>query len=279
MSWADNHDASLEKLKQVQGSLTVGLIMVHRDVFMTCRPFETASEVKARNVNEYSFIPVKDERDRIIGLYDAHRWFEADAPATPVSEDYLPLSEDLVIGADASIFDFIMQADKQPTNLVISGNQVGGLVSLSDMQLLPVRVALFALVTSLEMAMALAVERFWPDPDGWLSKISAKRREKIEADIEAAKKAGGFVSEIAFTQISDKASILRKGKVFTNSSSRLKSQFNEIRDLRDSLAHANRYADTPSNAERVCGTVRSIYELKEELLKALEGAAPRESRA
>ena len=34
MSWASNHDASLDKLRRVQGSLTVGLMMVPRADFL-----------------------------------------------------------------------------------------------------------------------------------------------------------------------------------------------------------------------------------------------------
>ena len=121
MTWATNHDASIENLRKVQGSLTVGLIMVPRVDFVNCSLNETAAEVKRRNTKDFSFFPVENHK-RIIGLYNAERWFETDAPDTPVVEDFAPLSEDNVIGADASIFDFILQADKYPTNLVIWAN-------------------------------------------------------------------------------------------------------------------------------------------------------------
>ncbi len=113
MTWATNHDASIENLRKVQGRLTVGLIMVPRADFLTCSPSDTVAEVKRRNTNSFSFIPVLDDSERVIGLYNAERWFEADAPDTLVAEDFAPLSEDNIIGADASIFDFILQADRR----------------------------------------------------------------------------------------------------------------------------------------------------------------------
>jgi hypothetical protein len=36
--------------------------------------------------------------------------------------------------------------------------------------------------------------------------------------------------------------------------------------LRDNLAHANSYADTPEAAKSVCRVVRCIYHIKDELL-------------
>ena len=66
-----------------------------------------------------------------------------------------------MIGADASIIDFVMAAHECPTRLVVSGDRVAGLVRLSDLQHLPVRVAIFTLTTSLEIAMAKRIESEW----------------------------------------------------------------------------------------------------------------------
>jgi hypothetical protein len=216
---------------------------------------------------------VIDGRQRVIGLYHAERWLCVDAPDTPIADDFDRLSEDIIIGADSSIFDFLMQADTHPINLVVSGNQIAGLVSLSDLQKLPVRASLFALITSLEMAMALAIERRWPDPDGWMGMLSEGRRATLLKAIDDAKVGDGFISEIAFTQLHDKADILCKGRLLSQSRTQLERSFARIRELRDNLAHANQFAATPSSAKDVCGTVRSIYETKTELLRVIESTA------
>lgn len=274
MTWANNHDASLERLRQVQGSLTVDLIMVARDDFLTCTIADTAVDVKARNVDDFSFIPVIDEQGRVIGLYNAERWFGTEAPSAPVGDDYARLSEDIVIGADATILDFIVQADTNPTNLVISGSSIAGLVSLSDIQQLPVRAALFAAITSLEMAMALAIETRWPKADDWIDLMSTNRREQLSDQVTKARHTDGFVNEIAFSQFSDKAGLVCKGRLLERSNTSLMKDFKAIRELRDDLAHANIYADTPEAAKRVCGIVRSIYQLKDELLEFIEKSSP-----
>lgn len=268
MTGTPRHDTSLDKLHKVQGSLTVGLIMVPRGEMLTCAPGDHAADVKDRNRDNFSFIPVV-VGDRVIGLYNAERWFDQDTPDTRVGDDFLPMSEDIVIGADASIFDFIRQADTHPTNLVVSGNRIAGLVSLYDIQQLPVRAALFALITSLEMAMAEAVKARWPRASDWMEGLSDGRRKKLAGLIAKARTDDSFVSEIAFTQFSDKADLIAKGKLLSGSRRALEREFGAIRDLRDKLAHANSYAHTPEAAKGVCEIVRSIYQLKEELFEAI----------
>ena len=65
-----------------------------------------------------------------------------------------------------------------------------------------------------------------------------------------------------FTQLSDKATILRKEELVSGVGSNLKRDFNEIRDLRDHLAHANYYAETPEAARQVCQVVRKIRRIQ-----------------
>ena len=50
----------------------------------------------------------------------------------------------------------------------------------------------------------------------------------------------------------------------------VKRGFNEIRDLRDHLAHANYYAETPAAARQVCQVVRKIRRIQADLLTGIE---------
>lgn len=43
-------------------------------------------------------------------------------------------------------------------------------------------------------------------------------------------------------------------------------EFRKVRDLRDAIAHANHFAQTPSQAREVCQTVRDIFEIKRDLM-------------
>jgi len=272
--WFNTDDHSgLEALERVQRSLTVNLIMAPRNDFAVCRCDEKHSDVAAKNLERnYSFFPVEVEDDngkRILGLYDAQRWFESEAPENLIGDDFKKFSEDLVIGADASIIDFVKEADEHPTRLVVSRNGVAGLVSLSDMQLLPVRAALFTLITLLEMTMARRIKERFSDPKEWLVKLSEDRRARIEEQICKAKKVDQFVSEVAFSQLKDKSRIIVNERLIYGEESKksLNKKFEKIRELRDDIAHANNYAASPSEARKTCRTVRSISGIIQSLSK------------
>lgn len=133
-----------------------------------CAPSRRQDALRSQNVNDYSALPVVEGGDRIIGLYNAARWFTDTVPPEPVGNDFTPISEDILIGADASIFDFLRTADSNPTQLVVREHGITGLISLSDIQQLPVRAALFTLITGFEMAMAALIQNVWPNNE-WQS--------------------------------------------------------------------------------------------------------------
>lgn len=270
--WANPGDAGPGALKRVQRSLTVDMVMTPRANLQTCRRDETVREVMDRNTEMFSFLPVVDGEERFLGLYWAARWFRETAPSQPIGDDFEPFSEDVVIGADASIIDFVKTADSRPTRLVVSGDGVAGLVSLSDLQQLPVRAALFTLITRLEMSMADRIAQEWgaDDATGWLELLSEKRGGSIQTAISRAKKEDGFVSEISFSQLSDKATIIRKKQLIPGTKTSLKRDFNAIVRLRDDIAHANYYAETPLAAGNVCAAVRTILRVEEELFAAIK---------
>ena len=265
--WANPEESRLDVLERVQRSLTVDMIMTPRAQLQTCQREETARTVMARNTDHFSFLPVVDEAERILGLYRAERWFFKEAPLDLIDDNFESLSKDMVIDADASIIDFVKTADQRQTRLVVSRNQIAGLVSLSDLQLLPVRAALFTLITRLEMMMAQRIEKECGSDNmtGWLGLLSAKRRERIEKAISKARQEDGFVSEIAFSQLTDKATIILKRGLIPGSKKSLKKDFNAIRKLRDDIAHANFYAESPNAACKACETVRTIFRIEAEL--------------
>ena len=269
--WANPGDTGPDVLDQVQRGLTVDMIMTPRAGLETCRRDEIASDVAGRNTRNFSFLPVVDGEERILGLYEAARWFGKRAPQQAIDDDFVPFSEEIVIGADASIIDFVKRADEQPTRLVVSGDRVAGLVSLSDLQQLPVRAALFTLITRLEMTMAERIEQEWnaDGSPGWLAVLGGNRRPTIQEVIDRAKMEDGFVSEIAFSQLADKATIIRKKRLIPGSATRLKRDFKAIVRLRDDIAHANYYAETPEMAGKVCSAVRTILRIEKELSTAI----------
>jgi len=184
-----------------------------------------------------------------------------------------PLSEENLIGADASLLTFIRNADRQMCRLVVSGPEINGLVSLSDLQRLPVRAALFAMVTHLEITMAHAIRSEFNQSEDWINRLPDARQSKVHEQIAKAKSQDTFVEALLFTQFADKVTIIKKNPAFGWGKTSFKGELNQIESLRNDLAHANNYAGTPETAKRICETVRLMDQWIERLAASTTPAA------
>jgi len=245
-----------------QDGLPVRLIATPRSALKTCRTDEKLVRVVERNVEGFDYFPVidaaGDTRETIVGLIELVPFMQGEPPRGRVRDWMGPLSEDSLIGADASILAFVREADRHRCRLVVSGSEVSGLVSLSDLQRLPVRAALFAMITHAEITMASAIRREFNGSDAWIERLSPSRRSKIEDEKKRSATEDTFVDNLLFTQFGDKVTIIRKSPLFNESKTAFDSEMRSIQKLRDQLVHANEYASTRATAEQVCRTVRSI---------------------
>ena len=274
--WAGREKISSgDTFETLHTGLTVSLISTLRDELKMCSLDDSLSDVVAHNTQGYDHLPVTTEKgNAIVGLFHAGDFTDKSPPTGCIKKHYCPLSEEYLIGADTSILDFVKEADRHPCRLVVSGTRIVGLVTLSDLQKLPVRASLFALITGLEIAMFEAIKKKFPTDEAWLDRLTDGRKRKIEEESKNSDQADGFVDKLLFTQLSDKAKILTKLSCFSCSKSELHHRLEAIKGLRDKLAHANEYAATPPEAREVCATVRSLLELREEIRTTILNSSP-----
>src|SRR5215212_3357660 len=200
----------------------------------------------SRGIQKASTLSVKDDRG-FIGMFHAAIAEKDRLSLETIWQRFVPLSEDNLIGADASVLDFILDADERPCRFVIARTNIVGLVSLSDLQRLPVRAALFALITGFEITMSKFIEQAYPDDEGWLCLLTKTRREKIKGEKTKSEAANGYVGSLLFTQFCDKQEIVRLQFPEDRRKS-LEETLNKIERLRNSVAHANDYASSPIQA-------------------------------
>jgi hypothetical protein len=176
-NWATSAFAGTDVFETLHSGLTVKLVSTPRQLLKTCKKTDLVSDVLDTNPDEFDFIPVLDASDddlSFVGLFHAADIRKKGIVDGTVSAFQLPLAEEHLIGADASILDFVVQADRRPCRLVVSGSQIVGLVTLSDLQRLPVRAALFALVTGFEMTMADLIKAKLPDESAWMAMLNQR---------------------------------------------------------------------------------------------------------
>ncbi len=269
--------------ERIHMNLTVSLIATSRDCdghdpcVRVCRVDDSLADVKAANIKPiYDYLPVEGTDGRIVGLFSAKGSVDGDDEF--VRDHMCPLSEADLIGADATILDFVYRVRPQPL-LVVSGGRINGLVAWSDLQKLPVRAAVFALVTGFELTMYEAIKAVFPRDVGWREHLSGPRLEKAE---DVYERRGGNESDVELllcTEFCDKRTILKKCLPFDThaedsgampmSKKEFKDEIKRIENLRNPLAHASSYAMKWDHVMNLRQTVTTLLELRERIKTAV----------
>lgn len=272
-NWASGSEVSSEAMTKVQSALPVQLIATPRSVFKKCRAEDDLERVVGENAKRdapFDNLPVVDGadggRETITGLLDLTRFVsgrnqQGERPQGAVKDRMDSLSEEFLIGADASILDFVRAADQHPCRLVVSGVEVSGLVTLSDLQKLPVRAALFAAVTHAEMAMRDAVHREFNGSEEWTKLLWENRQKKVRAEKRRSIADNTFVNSLLFTTFYEKMRIIYQSPKFGKfewSQEEFNEEMQSVKKLRNDLAHSKNYASTLDDAKLVCQAVKSI---------------------
>ena len=274
-----------EGFERVHANLSVGLIATPRDNVRVCHPEDSLVQVRSDDtISAFDYLPVEEACQKgIVGLLATKNYAssasEGDEQAL-VRDHMYPLSEVDLIGEDATILDFIMRVRRKPL-LVVAGERIQGLVAWSDLQQLPVRAAIFALLTGFELTMYEAIKELLGD-GGWQEHLGCCRLKMAEDTYADRVRNNSEVDLLLCTQFHDKSTILRKHLSFDaqakiptlTSKGKFKSAVEEIRKLRDSVAHANTYAMCWDEVEKLQQTVKTLVDLREYLARlAGHGAA------
>ena len=250
------HPSTGVELQSLQQTLPVSLISTPRAHLTVCGVDELIEDVvRATADTGYDQIPVLSANDdsEIVGVLDTKI-----ETAGRVRDHFQPLTEHVLIGADASILDFALDAHRQSYRLVVAGACVDGIVTLWDLQKLPARAAFFGLVTGLEMLLQRAIGNKYSTAE-WMAILKPPRQKKVKSALQEARESDAFVAEILYAEFADKLDIARK---FTNLSSKNKERMVRFRDR---LAHASDYALTTELALKTSSTISQIVKFEKKL--------------
>lgn len=253
--------------EQLHAGLTVGQIAVLRPKLRICSATDRVPEVRTRNRDPvFDYLPVVDAHGHLIGLLSnlaIHR-VSRDSDVARVSEHMDPLSEADLIGAGTPIVALIARIRRKPF-LVVSSQEVIGMVAWSDLQKLPVRAALFALVTGFELTMYETIKRHFGKRHDWTSLLNDRRLSIAEKEYRERCERGGDVDLLLCTQFCDKRDILLKSFDLDTGKKTLKARLRAIERVRDDVAHSNNYAMSFDEAEQLGATLGDLSELRSQI--------------
>ena len=165
---------------------------------------------------------------------------EGDHTGKAVRDAMQPLRDGLIVSADMPIADLIPQLRASHHRLILRGGRIDGLVTHSDLLKLPVRLAVFALITHLEQVMADVVCAHWPN-DSWFERLSPGRQDKIVEKESELRVRDLNPPRIELTDFCDKRDLCME--IIDSSKRRFAQELDDLRDLRDQLAHAATFVD------------------------------------
>lgn len=255
--WASPSKGSQRTMARFQSSLAVCLISTPCEVLHTCADDTSVSDALTANVERYDHVPVVNSAGGIVGVL-----FRGDCQ-TPVllrrvGDIMRPLNSTTILQSDSCLIDFVRNADRFPTRLLKDRDAFIGLVTLADLQKLPVRVVLFAAITQLEMNMAAAIEFAFPATVDWRRLLDRKQDDELENRIGSARHEDHGIKELDHTDFRDKETILSRASMLAEHRETFKIQIKKIRRLRNKVAHGNDYAATRGDANELPQLIRWI---------------------
>lgn len=200
-------DSAYEPFASVISGLTVALIATDVDQLETCRFEERVRDVHLRSsgfAEDYDHLPV-DSNGTFCGFL-AVKQASDDGDRVRDSDGFLPLSSDLLIGADTPILSVLDPPTGMPwerPRLVVSGSGIVGLVTAEDLLKPPSELVLGALMLEIERRMIRRVERSEWREARWWALCSDDERENWERSDRA-------LSLIYYTRFPTKLKILKE---------------------------------------------------------------------
>lgn len=248
----------------VQELLTVREIMTPRDRFIACLAGETVFDAFADVPEIYDAVPVLAGNDKadvsaeVVGLLRRadvpnQRWLD------PVDDHLDEYPVEAPIAPDLPILEFVERIEGEPVCMIANRDEVIGLVTLFDIERLPVRIALFAQLIDLEHEIGRLIEKAAPDTESWKFMLTKKVQKKaLDNGLKRATQRDSIGDAILSIGFSEKLAIVKhlaaNCEVFQNGV----ASTSGIRSLRNRIAHGAPLGDV----QRVPEIARRVKTLK-----------------
>ena len=261
---------SSELFSSIEEGLTVRLIATPKP--RVCGTGDAVQTVIDRDdLQQFDYVPVKDG-NRTVGLL--HRTKQRGPEPKLVGEAMESLHGGMLISSDSGILSYIERADEYEytCRLVLYGDRLDGIVTLSDLQKLAVRPALFLLVTHVELLMAQWIRGRGVPDEKILSRLPKERKVRAEQEWNRLRKNNLAVDRLTATQLCDKRDLLLELGFVSGKKQKADARV-DLDDvehlLRNPIAHAGEFAPDEERALEIVSTVRTARRWIDRLERAI----------
>lgn len=227
--------------------LEAGFKVLHIATFdlSVCTPDSDVREVlNDPSKKDFDHLPVK-EKGRIVGVVER----DSRAAVGTVRHHMRSLDDSILVSAEEPLPKFLPTLKDSSYRLVVNGPEIRGIVTLSDVAKLPVRLLAFTLVTHLEVVLADKIRKEHSSDAVWLSLLHPKQRKTVEGRLKKRKQENLHLFPLEVTDLSHKISVVGKLRGATD----FEELLEPIVKLRNSLDHASDFVE-------VCGGLTGFLE-------------------
>ncbi|MEW5882369.1 MAG: hypothetical protein AB1761_18260 [Pseudomonadota bacterium] len=180
-----------------------------------------------------------------------------------------PLVADMFMAADAPLLAFVETADSQRFRLLVAGGDVIGMVTLSDLQRLPVYSLLFSLLIAVEVLLVEWIRNACGDQaDAWMQHLGPKRRKEIERHWKAAEAKNLGIDRLSCASFGQEIAAARGLGLFASEPAR-EHELLSLKQLRDCVCHAMEFAPTAEYALEIPLQARKARALAQWLVERI----------
>lgn len=183
------------------------------------------------------------------------------------------LREDMFMASDAALISFLESADQQRFRFLLEGRQISGMVTLSDVQKLPVYSVLFSLLIAVEMLLMDRIRKSCgTNDDEWLDHLDRRQRGIVEKHWKVAVKSNIAIDRLSCASFGQEIQAAAGLGLFRGHDERHEA-LKKLEALRHQICHAVEFAPTPDQALRIPRHVRDAEATAVWLLGYVQGAS------
>jgi CBS domain-containing protein len=258
MAWASKTlgTPTNEVIAAVRTGITVESIATPRAMLVVRQRSDSPDFKDDAKLKDFDNVPVI-EGDEIVGVYDQE------------SGTLRDLSEAMFMASDASLLSFVENADKRRFAFLVRESQIVGIVTLSDIQKLPVYCVLYSLLMSVEMLLMECIRKECRDnPDKWMTKLNSKSKKSIEDYWKEAQQKNVALDRLSCASFGNELVAAKELGIVSTTDGAVLEQLNELRDL---VCHGKEIALSPARALQIPALVRSALKIQGVLDRKLKG--------
>jgi hypothetical protein len=249
-----------------QGLGALQAAQVHAPVVMIATPRHA---LQCRSVSRWKSI----EGDEALDDFDQVPLTGADSQGIEAmfirGQGRTPLVADTFMSADAPLLTFVETADTQRYRLLVAGGDVVGMVTLSDLQRLPVYSLIFSLLIAVEVLLVEWIRGACRDQaDAWMQHLRPQQRKVIESHWQQAVKNNLAIDRLSCASFSHEIAAARGLGLFAAECAR-EEELSSLKQLRDRVCHAMGFAPTAEHALQVPAQVRKAREVAQWLVERI----------